>query len=60
MIMDEVPELTNWIGKQSGKPVSLHGRISIAVVNALWTILTGQRYDHDDPKLVKILEEIER
>jgi len=59
MIKDEVHELMDWIGKQGGNPVSMHGRIKIAVVNALWTILTGQRYDHDDPKLRNILEEIE-
>jgi len=59
MIMDEVQELLDWIGKQGGKPVELHGRINLVVVNALWAILTGTRYDHDDPKLLKIIEDLE-
>jgi len=59
IIMDEVQELMDWIAKQGGKPVCLHGRINLAVLNALWTILAGQRYDHDDPQLTKILESLE-
>ena len=59
LIMDEVKELVEWIGKQNGKPLNLQRRYSLAVVNALWTILAGDRYEHDDEKLHKILEELE-
>ena len=59
LILDEVKELVEWIGKQNGKPLNLHRRCSLAVVNALWSILTGDRYDHDDEKLNNILEELE-
>ncbi len=57
--MDEVTELVDWIQAQNGKPVDLHRRFSLAVVNVLWTLLSGQRYAHDDPKLMAILDQLE-
>ncbi len=59
LIMDEVNEFVNWIARHGGEPISLHGRINLAVVNALLAVLTGERYDHDDPKLGKILKDLE-
>jgi len=57
--MDEVTELLNWIHTQNGKPIKLNQRFSLAVVNVLWTILSGNRYAHDDRKLITILDQLE-
>jgi len=59
LILDEVEELTDWIAQQAGKPVSLEGRVHLTVVNAMWTVVTGQRYAHDDPELLKIIQELD-
>jgi len=59
LIMDEVTELVDWIQFQHGKPLNLHRRYSLAVVNVLWTVLSGKRYAHNDPKLVAILDQLE-
>ena len=56
LIMDEVNELIGWIKEQNGKPISLRRRFTLAVINALWKILSGERYDHDDPLLTRILD----
>jgi len=57
--MDEIMEFVDWVETQKGKPVDLHRRLSLAVVNVLWTILTGKRYAQDDPKIVAILDTLE-
>lgn len=60
MILNEAQELCDWLKKQEGRPVELTRRFSLAVVNSLWRILTGERYDHDDKGLIHILDTMER
>ena len=59
LIMEEVKELLHWINQQHGKPITLHRRFSLATLNALWTILSGERYEHDDLHLTKMLNNFE-
>jgi hypothetical protein len=33
-----------------GKPLNLTGSFNASVLNSLWSILTGKRYELDDPK----------
>jgi hypothetical protein len=54
--MDEVTELVDWIKTQNGELIQLHRKFSLAVVNALWQILTGTLFEHDNSKLLKILD----
>ena len=56
LIMEEVKELLHWIKQQHGKPIALHRRLVLATVNALWTILSGERYEHNDPHLTEMLD----
>jgi hypothetical protein len=36
--------------KDLGKPVSLSGTFNASVFNSLWYIVTGKRYELDDPE----------
>jgi len=58
-ILDEVTELVTWIKKQNGSPVELHRRFSLATVNTLWRVVTGERYEQDDPRITNIVDQIE-
>jgi NTP pyrophosphatase (non-canonical NTP hydrolase) len=60
LIMEEVREVVDWLKKEDGKKVELQRRFSLAVVNSIWRILSGERYDHDDEKLISILEQLDR
>jgi hypothetical protein len=55
-IMDEVTDIMAWIKENEGKPVSVNRKFSLAVVNALLTIMTGKRYDQDDPYVKGIID----
>jgi hypothetical protein len=59
LIMDEVTELVEWIKVQDGQPIQLQQRFRLAVVNALWHLLAGVRFEHDDLKLTSILDQLE-
>ena len=56
LIMEEVKEVVDWIKRQNGKPIMLYRRLKLATLNALWAILSGERYEHDDPHLTEIME----
>jgi len=56
MIMDEVTEIIEIFKKESGKPFSVNRRFSLAVLNALWAIMTSERNSQEDPKLKNILD----
>ena len=56
IVMEEVQTVINWMKKKEGQPVTLDRKFSLSVLNALWNIMTGERYDHNDPELSHILE----
>ncbi|CAL8133539.1 unnamed protein product [Orchesella dallaii] len=57
LIMDEVNEVLETFKKQEGKPVkNVRVSLRLAIVNALWTILSSQRFKHDDPKLSQLTD----
>jgi len=39
-----------------GIPIDLLTRLQLAVLNALWKITCGERYSHDDNRLLNILK----
>ncbi|CAG7816040.1 unnamed protein product [Allacma fusca] len=56
LIQEEVDELLGWLKYLGNNPVCLNTKFTLAVVNSLWRIITGKRFDHSDPKLLGIFE----
>ena len=56
VVMEEVNELISGFRKQAGQPISTQNRFNIAVLNALWQIITGERVAHDDPKISALIK----
>jgi hypothetical protein len=56
LIMDEVNETLDWIRKTQGTLVSVNRKFSLAVANVLLTLMTGKRFEHDDPILKNMLD----
>ena len=54
-LLDEVDNLCVEYSKLVGKPISLHNTMNISIINALWSILTGEKLLLNDPKLLKIV-----
>ncbi|CAG7821290.1 unnamed protein product [Allacma fusca] len=60
LVMDEVNELIQGLRKDAGKSISTRNRFNAAVLNALWTITTGDRFQHDDPELMELVLNIQK
>jgi len=55
MIMEEVNEILRWMKSQEGTPVGkIKDKMSLAVVNSLWTIVSSERLDHNDSTLMSL------
>jgi len=61
LIMDECHEFNDRIRRAKGAPVGEIKRLfSLAVVNSLWTIVSGKRYSQDDSNLKAISNSLDR
>ena len=60
LIVDEIQEFISRLEEDSGKAIVTQNRFNISVLNALWTIISGERLKHDDPELIKVMEAITR
>lgn len=57
--MDELEEILDWMKSKEGLPVTnIKERMSVAVVNSLWTVVSGKRYKHDDPAILKLTKDL--
>ena len=59
-IMDEVEKLCDEVRKFAGKPFNLQRRVNISVLNALWSLLVGEKFQLHDPKLLEIVEVMDK
>jgi len=55
LVHDEVTELIESLKKDVNKPIHIDGRFNIAVFNALWTIVAGERYSHSESKVQQLI-----
>jgi hypothetical protein len=56
LILDEVAHFTTYLQQFAGQPVDMAGRFNLPILNALWRVTVGERFDYDDPQLVDIIE----
>jgi len=54
LIMEECNELCDRLEKTKGQPIDLRFEFNISVVNSLWRIITGERLDAKDPRVLKV------
>lgn len=52
VLMDEFKKTL----KSTGGVVKFRNTFSLSVLNVLWCMVAGIRYEHDDPRLLKLLD----
>ncbi|XP_021967566.2 cytochrome P450 2J6 [Folsomia candida] len=58
-IMDEVMEVLDWMKSVEEESIpDIKSKITVAVVNSLWMVISGHRYKHDDPKILDLSKEL--
>ncbi len=60
LVAEEVEKVCHALQAESGQFIELNGRFNIAVVNALWKVLTNSKLDHDDPELKSLVHHLDR
>jgi len=53
LISAEVEKICRFYEGTAGRPISLNQTINVSIVNALWTILVGDSFQLDDPRLTE-------
>ena len=57
-INEEVYLFMEEIKKADGEPFDFINKFNLPILNALWRVTVGQRFEYDDPKLVSIIERL--
>lgn len=55
-----IAEITTVAGSNPGHVVNFKSIFSVLVINILWAIVGGKRFQRDDPKFKKLLNSIEQ
>jgi len=58
MIKEEVNLFKALIDKSKSEPFDFINQFNLPILNALWRITVGERFDYDDPKLLSIIERL--
>ena len=58
LIQAEVVELVQRLSKLNGKSFQTQALFNLAVVNSLWTIITGHRFAQEDETLLQLVKYI--
>ncbi|CAI6352811.1 unnamed protein product [Macrosiphum euphorbiae] len=58
IIIEEVNDLMVdiTIKCENGKPIEVHGLFDVSILNGLWTMLAGQRFELNDSRLTRLME----
>ena len=58
LINEEVEVFNEALKSYGGEPIDMAGKWNLPILNSLWRITVGQRFDYDDPKLRSILAKL--
>ena len=58
MIQEEVEMFKQLIAKSEGKPFDFINQLNLPILNALWRITVGDRFEYDNPKLLSIVKRL--
>ncbi|KAG5896789.1 hypothetical protein JTB14_008365 [Gonioctena quinquepunctata] len=56
IIHEETKSLIEMFRECDSKPISMHDAFDIAVLNGLWAMMAGERFETDDERLKKLLQ----
>ena len=58
LINEEVEVFNEVLASYRGEPIDMAGKLNLPILNALWKITVGQRFDYNDPKLTRIIAQL--
>ena len=58
LINGEVEVFNEVLMSYRGEPIDIAGKLNFPILNALWRISVGQRFNYNDPKLTRIIAQL--
>ena len=56
LVQDELGHFLRMLEETKGEPVQTSTLFNVPIVNAIWRVLTGQRFEAGDPRLDRTIE----
>ena len=56
----EIRKLVELLREDLGQETCLKHKMNIPILNSLWTLITGEKMEYDDPKLITIIKKIDK
>ena len=60
LFIEEISKLCQKLSANEGQPVDLSGTMNVSIINALWSIMVGERLELEDPNLLKVVDSIDQ
>ena len=57
LVMEEVKHFLAHL-KESNTTVDMSGQLPLPILNSLWRVAVGERFNYDDPRLISIMERL--
>ena len=58
MILDELSHFKQYINSKNGECLDFYNKFNLPILNALWKVTAGERFEYDDPRLVDIVARV--
>ena len=58
LILEEVSQFKHFIDKNINEPIDFHTKLNLPILNALWKVTVGERFEYDNPRLQDIMERL--
>merc|ERR1712064_153227 len=58
MIQEEVDMFKALINKSNGEPFDFMNKLNLPILNALWRVTVGERFEYDNPRLLSIVRRL--
>ena len=55
VIVDEVRQFTSLLSQLTGQPINMASQFNLPILNALWRITVGDRFEYTDPQLLDLI-----
>ena len=56
----ELNQVMEDIDKNCGRPMAVNGMFAVPVLNGIWSMFMGQRFEHNDPRLLQLVESLRK
>ena len=60
LIQEEIRALNHSLSNDLNKPITIKNKFNISVINALWTLIAGHRFELDNPELLDLVKKVDK